>query len=74
MGWLIVIVIGVFILYLIGKGGGKDANFYNNRGVEYDKRDNLDRAIADHSEAIRLNPDFTAACETMVIRSYVIRT
>jgi tetratricopeptide (TPR) repeat protein len=37
---------------------GKDSTWrvYNARGYAYDRLDDLDRAIADYSEAIRLNP------------------
>ena len=34
---------------------------YYNRGVAYDKKGDLDRAIADYDHAIRLNPNHAAA-------------
>lgn len=37
------------------------ANMYLNRGVGYRRRGDLDRAIADQSEAIRINPSLYAA-------------
>jgi lipoprotein NlpI len=41
---------------------GRDlAAQYNNRGVAYQAKGDLDRAIADYSEAIRLNPKYVLA-------------
>ena len=37
------------------------ANTYNNRGVAYRKKHQYDRAIADYSKAINLNPKFANA-------------
>jgi tetratricopeptide (TPR) repeat protein len=34
------------------------AGAYNNRGVEYNGKDQHDRAIQDYDQAIRLNPNF----------------
>ena len=34
---------------------------YNNRGIAYRAKGDLDRAIADYSEAIRLDPDYDTA-------------
>ena len=34
---------------------------YNNRGVAYDKQDDVDRAIADFNIAIELNPNYAGA-------------
>ncbi len=34
----------------------KYADFYNNRGIAYDKKGEYDRAIADYDKAIALNP------------------
>ncbi len=45
-----------------GRFKGHDlASQYVNRGVEYNSASELDRAIADFSEAIRLNPKFAMA-------------
>ena len=37
------------------------SNHYNNRGVLYRKKGDLERAIQEYSEAIALQPDFVAA-------------
>jgi tetratricopeptide (TPR) repeat protein len=37
-------------------GGDNLATLYSNRGVEYGKRGDLERAIADFDQAIKLNP------------------
>ena len=39
----------------------RDAVSYNNRGVAYFHKGDLDRAIADYGEAIRLDPKLAAA-------------
>lgn len=45
-----------------GRFAGKDlAAAFNNRGVAYQAKGDLDRAIADYSEAIRLNPRLAVA-------------
>jgi len=41
--------------------GRKLAGLYDNRGVEYRKIGQYDRAIADYSEAIRLDPNYAKA-------------
>ncbi|MBC9883152.1 tetratricopeptide repeat protein [Bradyrhizobium sp. INPA01-394B] len=41
---------------LIAQSGGRDAWAFDNRGAEYGDRGDLDRAIADFTEAIRLDP------------------
>jgi len=41
---------------LIAQSGGRDAWAFDNRGAEYGDRDDPDRAIADFTEAIRLDP------------------
>ena len=40
---------------------GKLAALYDNRGVEYRSKGQHDRAIADHNEAIRLDPKYSKA-------------
>jgi len=40
--------------------GPKDATHFYNRGLAYGDKKELDRAIADHTEAIRLGPDRNA--------------
>jgi tetratricopeptide (TPR) repeat protein len=44
-----------------GERASNRASAYTNRGVEYRTKGDLDRAIADHSEAIRLNPKLSNA-------------
>ncbi len=39
----------------------KDTGSYYNRGLAYEQKAEYDRAIADYSSAIRLNPDFADA-------------
>src|SRR5262245_10529468 len=45
-----------------GKFTGRElAALYTNRGVEWRAKGNLDRAIADYTEAIRIDPTFAGA-------------
>src|SRR5882672_9868077 len=45
-----------------GRWRGRDlAVLYFNRGVEYDAKGDLDRGIADYTEAIRLDPKYPKA-------------
>lgn len=46
---------------LIARSNGRDAWAFDTRGVEYGERGDTDRAIADFSEAIRINPKFDNA-------------
>ncbi|MFA9476195.1 MAG: tetratricopeptide repeat protein, partial [Filomicrobium sp.] len=39
----------------------KDANFYYNRGVAYEKKSDKDQAIADFRKALEINPSDQAA-------------
>lgn len=45
-----------------GQYRGKDLSWiYSNRGVSYERMRQVDNAIADYSEAIRLDPDYPSA-------------
>ena len=46
---------------VIARSGGRDAAPYNSRGVEYGTQGDTDRAIADFTDAIRINPRFAFA-------------
>jgi lipoprotein NlpI len=46
------------------------ANAYYNRGYEYWRKDEYDRAIADYSEAIRLDPSLTEAYNNRALSLY----
>ena len=46
---------------LINSGAGKPSVNYNNRGTAYRKNGDWERAIADYTEAIRLDPKYTHA-------------
>ncbi len=49
------------ILWLPGPARKNHAAFYNNRGVAYKEKGELDRAIKDFDKAIELNPEFAEA-------------
>ncbi|MFP6734318.1 MAG: tetratricopeptide repeat protein [Rhodospirillales bacterium] len=49
------------------------ATTYNNRGIAYGRKGDLDRAIADYGEAIRLNPDYVSAYYNRGIRYRILR-
>ena len=42
--------------------GPRDAKAYFHRGLAYQKKGKWDNAIADYTEAIRLNPNYTEEC------------
>ena len=39
----------------------QDPVFYNNRGISYKEKGELDRALKDFNKALELNPDFAEA-------------
>jgi tetratricopeptide (TPR) repeat protein len=45
----------------IQSSSGRDARAYNNRGVAYKAKGDLNRAIADYNQAIALDPKYAVA-------------
>jgi tetratricopeptide (TPR) repeat protein len=43
------------------KTGSRDAEFYNNRGIAYDKEGQYDQAILDYNKALEINPRYAEA-------------
>jgi tetratricopeptide (TPR) repeat protein len=46
----------LFLLCVLPAAFAQDAKFYFNRGIEYHKAGDINRAIADYTQAIALNP------------------
>ena len=58
---LVVVLLVVFALVPLAAQEEMDAEFYYNRGIEYYNNGNIDLAIQDFSEAIRIKPDYVEA-------------
>ena len=63
--WIVLPAVLVFLFSCASaqkeKTESKDAEFYNNRGIAYDKEGLYDQAILDYNKALKINPRYAEA-------------
>ena len=63
--WIILPIVLFFLFSCAStqeeKSGASDAQFYNSRGMAYDKEGRYDQAILDYNKALKINPRYAEA-------------